>query len=219
MKYLIFTKKIWDKKNKDIIKHKRFIRKSLNVTEIKKIKPKRLFFIHWSKIISKSIYSNYECIQFHCSNLPKYRGGSPVQNQILSGKNKTKLSGFKVNGDIDGGDICVSKNLSLKGNANDIYKRIESISLKEIHKLTFKTKINYKKQIGKPSFYKRRTPSLSKIPSYLNKLEKIYNHIRMLDADTYPRSFLELKNFKIDFFKTKKKKNKIYGNFEIKKKK
>lgn len=218
MKYFIFTKKIWDLKNKNINKFRSFIRHKINISEIKRAKPKRLFFLHWSKIIDKKIYLNYECIQFHCSNLPKFRGGSPVQNQILHGKNKTKLNAFRVNKSLDSGDICLSKNLSLKGNANDIYKRIENIALREIKSSLLRPELRYRKQVGKSSFYKRRTHKLSKIPHSINNTKKFYDYIRMLDADNYPKSFLELKNFKIEFFNAIKKKNKIYGNFKVEKK-
>ena len=67
---------------------KRFIRNKIVLKEIKKINPQRIFFIHWSTLIPKDLYLNYECIQFHCANLPKFRGGSPVQNQILKGLKK-----------------------------------------------------------------------------------------------------------------------------------
>ena len=218
MKYLIFTKKIWDPKNKNIKALSHLMKHKINLSEIKKIKPKRIFFIHWSKIIDKKIFLNYECIQFHCSKLPKFKGGSPIQNQIIRGVNKTKLSAFRVNEKLDSGDICLSKNLSLSGNAHDILKRIEHIALKEIKNSLLKPKLNYKKQIGKSLFYKRRSSELSKVPLSIKNINKIYDFIRMLDAEGYPKSFLKLKNFKIEFFNAIKKKNKIYGNFEIKKK-
>tara|TARA_B100001250_G_C19780946_1_gene781844 strand:- start:173 stop:829 length:657 start_codon:yes stop_codon:yes gene_type:complete len=218
MKYLIFTKKIWDPKNKNFKALSHLIKNKINLSEIKKIKPNRIFFIHWSKIIDKKIFLNYECVQFHCSKLPKFKGGSPVQNQIIRGINKTKLSAFRINKNLDSGDICLSRNLSLTGKANDIYKRIENIALEEIKKSLLKPKLNYKKQIGKSSFYKRRSSKLSKIPLSIKNIKKLYDFIRMLDAESYPKSFLKFKNFKIEFFNAIKKRNKIYGNFEIKKK-
>lgn len=218
MKYLIYTKTIWNPLNKNVISQKKHIKNKLNLNEIKRIKPERIFFIHWSTLIPEKIFSNYECIQFHCSKLPKFKGGSPIQNQIIRGVNKTKLSAFRVNEKLDSGDICLSKNLSLSGNAHDILKRIEHIALKEIKNSLLKPKLNYKKQIGKSLFYKRRSSELSKIPLSIKNINKIYDFIRMLDAEGYPKSFLKLKNFKIEFFNAIKKKNKIYGNFEIKKK-
>ena len=63
---------------------------------------------------------------------PKFRGGSPVQNQILKGLKKTKLCAFKVEKKLDSGDLCLKKDLNLNGSAEDIFKRIENIAFKEI---------------------------------------------------------------------------------------
>ena len=35
------------------------------------------------ELIPEDIYTKYVCIQFHASDLPKGRGGSPIQNQIV----------------------------------------------------------------------------------------------------------------------------------------
>ncbi len=218
MKYLIYTKKIWSPKSSQVKLQKKFIKKSINYSEIKKINPKRIFFIHWSKFIDKKIYSNYECIQFHCSNLPKFRGGSPIQHQILNGIINTKLSAFKINKTLDTGDLCISKKISLKGSANDIYKRIEKNALDIIKKRLLKPKLSYKKQMGKPTFFKRRNEKMSKISNSVNNINKLYDFLRMLDAEDYPKAYLELKNLKVEFFNIKKKQNKIYGNFRFKKK-
>ena len=46
-------------------------------------------------------------------NLPKFRGGSPIQNQIIRGITKSKISAFRVNSVIDGGDICLKRHINL----------------------------------------------------------------------------------------------------------
>ena len=44
----------------------------------------------------------------------------------------------------------------------------------------------------------RRSPSQSNLKDATN-LDEIYNMVRMLDADGYPKAFLELKIFKLNF--------------------
>ena len=83
MKNIIITKKFWDKKNYKNLNKKFEIKNKLEKKFIQKNNPKYIFFIHWSKLIPENIYKNYNCIQFHSSNLPRGRGGSPIQNQIL----------------------------------------------------------------------------------------------------------------------------------------
>jgi len=86
------------------------IYKNYNIPLINKINPKIIFFIHWSKIVPKKIVTKFTCIQFHTSDLPKFRGASPIQNQIINGLKKTKISAFKINSGLDIGGICLKKN-------------------------------------------------------------------------------------------------------------
>ena len=80
-------------------------------------------------------------------------------------------------------------------------------------------KINFIKQGGKSSIFKRRIEKQSNLGYYKFKsLNKIYDFIRMLDATGYPNAFKELGSFKIYFKKSKLNKNSVKGEFEIKKK-
>ena len=56
-------------------------------------------------MIPRRLYNNFLCIQFHSSNLPSFRGGSPIQNQIIKGLLKTKISALKVEKRLDSGKI------------------------------------------------------------------------------------------------------------------
>ena len=85
----------------------------LNLKKLKNIKVNNIYFIHWSKLITKKIYNKYNCISFHMTDLPYGRGGSPLQNLIIRGKKNTKISAFKLNNKIDGGPIYLKKILSL----------------------------------------------------------------------------------------------------------
>lgn len=216
MKIIIITKKIWNKNNFKNFKYKQYIFKKLLKKTLKKIKPNIIFFIHWSKLISSEIYNNYNCIQFHCSDLPKFRGGSPVQNQIINGITKTKLSAFKVEKGIDSGPIYLKKKLSLLGNANNIYERMEKLALKMIEEIV-KKNIYPKKQFGKTSYFKRRTIDESILPNNFKKTKKIYDFIRMLDATGYPKAKINIGKFVCEFYDAKYFKSKLNGKFCIKK--
>ena len=74
MNYLIYSKKIWYKDNIKLIKKKTILKKRINFKYINKIKPKIIFFVHWSEMIPRRLYNNFLCIQFHSSNLPSFRG-------------------------------------------------------------------------------------------------------------------------------------------------
>ena len=69
------------------------------------IKPDKIFIPHWSYIIPHSIFTKFECIVFHMTDLPYGRGGSPLQNLIIRGHETTKVSAIKVSDGIDTGDV------------------------------------------------------------------------------------------------------------------
>ena len=60
---------------------------------IDNFKPNIILWYGWSWIIPENIVSKYDCICLHPSPLPKYRGGSPIQNQII---NNEKLSAISI---------------------------------------------------------------------------------------------------------------------------
>jgi len=216
MKYIIITKKIWDKKNFNKINKKILVLNKIDKVKIKRINPNIIFFIHWSKLIKKSLFNKYLCIQFHSSNLPKGRGGSPIQNQILLNLNETKLTAFKVSKNLDSGPVCMKENLSLKGSALDIFKRMETTSVQMIKKIINKKKISFIKQKGKPTYFKRRKENDSEI-NFKNtfNIKELYNFFRMLDAPEYPNAFIRLNKYKFSFNNVRMYKNKINASVEI----
>tara|TARA_Y100000591_G_C21671504_1_gene613174 strand:- start:76 stop:744 length:669 start_codon:yes stop_codon:yes gene_type:complete len=216
MSYIIITKKIWDKSNFKNLSKKIKVFQKIEKYKINKINPKIIFFIHWSKLIPKNIYENYTCIQFHLADLPKGRGGSPIQNQILINIKKTQISAFRVEKELDSGPICAKQNFFLNGNLESILKKMEIKSINIVKKLIKKKKIIFKKQIGKPTFFKRRKPEESEINiSKIKTINKMYDFLRMLDAPDYPSAFIKLKEFKITFNDIKKKHNIIKAKVKI----
>ena len=89
-----------------------------------------------------------------------------------------------------------------------------------INKIINKKNIRFYKQKNKGSFYPRRKPEQSNIKNINNpNLKKLYDFIRMLDANGYPNAFIEFKEFKLLLNQAKLYKNRIYGKFKIVKKK
>ena len=217
MKNIIITKKIWNLKNFNNINNHFFVFKKINLKKINSINPKIIFFIHWSKIVPANLFEKYTCVQFHSSDLPRFRGGSPIQNQIISGIKKTKLTAFKMTQKIDSGDIYLKKKLSLEGSVENIYKNMEKTAIK-MAKIISKKKIKLIPQIGKATFFKRRKPKESNInKANINSITKFYNFIRMLDAKGYPNAYLNFKKFKIKFRSVRIVNKNLYENFKIEK--
>ena len=182
-------------------KYKNFIlingKDNLTLSKIKKINPKFIFFPDWSWIVQNEIIENYQCICIHESNLPKFRGGSPLQNQIIHGIKKTKSTAFLMNDKLDAGKILLKKDLLLDGTLNDIFLRMEKNNYDLIIKI-IQGKFNFSSQIGKPSFYKRRKPSQSELKNLNHSKLYIHNFIRML-SDPYPNAFIKIGKKKLIF--------------------
>jgi methionyl-tRNA formyltransferase len=220
---IIATIKSWNIEKAKIIKTKydekyniKIITKKeeLNIEDIDKINPKYIFFPHWSWIIPKEIYKKYNCIVFHMTDLPYGRGGSPLQNLIERGHKKTKISAIKVEKGLDTGDIYIKEPLSLEGTAEEIYKRASEIIFEKMIPKIIEKNLTPYPQKGKVVEFKRRKPNQSDI-SKLNTLEKIYDYIRMLDAEGYPKAYIREDGIKYEFYDAKIEGNEIQAKVKI----
>jgi methionyl-tRNA formyltransferase len=99
--------------------------------------------------------------------------------------------------EMDAGPVYCKRELSLEGKASEIYLRAGKISW-EIIKWIVETRPVPESQVGEVVIFKRRTPEQSQIP--LNgPLRQFYDYIRMLDAPTYPKAFIEYGEYTIEF--------------------
>lgn len=186
----------------------------LDYEEISKFKPRYIFFPHWSWIIPRDIYENFECVVFHMTDLPFGRGGSPLQNLIVRGLKKTKISAIQVVKDIDAGPIYLKSDLGLEGTATEIFIRASKVVFGEMIPKLLHEHIKPKPQQGKTVHFRRRSPEQSDISS-LNDISEIYDHIRMLDAEGYPQAFIETENLKIEFSQASQKNDYILAQTKI----
>jgi len=182
--------------------------KKLTIKFVTDLNPDYIFFPDWSWIVPEQIIKKFICVCIHESNLPKFRGGSPIQNQIIRNIKKTKSTAFVMNNKLDTGDILLQKTLSLEGNMNEIIDRITQNNYDLITKI-IRGKFIQKKQSGKPTVFKRRQPSESELESLNHSNQYIYNFIRMLQ-DPYPNAFLKIDGHKIIFKSVKIKGTNIH---------
>jgi len=189
----------------------------LIIEEIEKLKPKYIFFPHWSWIIPKNIYSNFDCVVFHMTDLPYGRGGSPLQNLIIREVYDTKVSALKVDDGLDTGDIYLKEDFNIsKGSAQENFTKLSNIIFDKMIPKFLSSDLIAKKQVGDIVNFRRRTPKQSDINTLKNKsINKLYDFIRMLDAEGYPKAFQELENLKFVYMDIEKKDNKLIGKFEV----
>lgn len=191
-------------------------KEDLTFDTLDSIKPDYVFFPHWSFIIPKKIYEHFQCVVFHMSDLPFGRGGSPLQNLIEQGFETTKISAIRVGKGIDTGDIYLKKGLSLHGTAEEIFIRLGYTIESMIDEIILDNPIP-KPQEGKVVEFQRRKPEQGDIAE-LNSLDKIYDYIRMLDAENYPKAYIETEHIKFEFSRASLKKDCIISDVRIIKK-
>jgi methionyl-tRNA formyltransferase len=167
---------------------------------IKDFKPDIILFYGWSWLVSQDITKNFKCIMLHPAPLPKYRGGSPIQNQIIAGEKTSAITLFFMLEEMDAGDIIAQEPFSLQGTLGDILNRITEIGYRLTvgHILTPNKIVSVPQKHSDATYCKRRKPSDSEIT--LNEItnesaEYLYNKIRML-ADPYPNAYIKSKDGK-----------------------
>lgn len=169
----------------------------LTLEVLKSLNPRYIFFPHWSYLIPEAIFQRYECVVFHMTDLPFGRGGSPLQNLIARGIYETKVSALRCVKDLDAGPIYMKVPLSLQGSAQEIYYR----ATQAIEKMIVQMIQGAPKPVdqeGDSVVFKRRTPEQSRLEK-LPGLQQVFDHIRMLDAESYPKAFLEVEGYRYEF--------------------
>lgn len=189
----------------------------LNLELVQELSPLYIFFPHWSWIIQKEIYQDYKCVVFHMSDLPFGRGGSPLQNLIMRELYETKISAIEVTQELDAGDIYLKEPFSLKdGSAQELFVALSEIIFTNMIPKFLNAKLIATPQKGKVVAFKRRKPQESDINNLtIKSISKLYDFIRMLDAEGYPQAYLELGESKILFSDVKKHDGKLTGKFEV----
>lgn len=223
MKIVIATIKSWNIDNALNLKERYYgihrveiitSKNQLTCEYLKKIQPQYVFFPHWSWIIPEEIYQTYNCIVFHMTDLPFGRGGSPLQNLITRGIENTKISAIRVDEGIDTGDVYLKEEFNLNGTAEEIYIRASRIIFESMIPGILREKPSAKPQVGKIVEFERRKPKESELRSTMD-LKEIYDYIRMLDAEGYPKAYIQFGKYKLKFSRASFKGDKIIADVEF----
>ncbi len=174
--------------------HKIIDPKNLPVEELKDYDA--LFFYGWSWMVPKELTDGKPCVCLHPAPLPKYRGGTPIQHQIIAGEDTSAVTLFRMNDEIDAGPIYYQQQFDLSGDLEDVLRRMSTVGAD----LTLKLLQDFQDNKANPvpqdetqaTIYKRRKPGDSALT--LEKLEEmtarqLHDTIRSLQ-DPYPNAYL-----------------------------
>lgn len=164
--------------------------------QIREFQADVVLFYGWSWMVAGSLLDTTPCICLHPSPLPKYRGGSPLQHQILAGEKESAVTLFSVTSGVDDGPILAQGRLSLEGELADILDRISSVgaelTIGVLDGLAEGTLVPTPQDESQMSIYKRRKPEESEITmAEISSMpaEYIYNKVRALQSP-YPNAFI-----------------------------
>tara|TARA_B100001996_G_scaffold382613_1_gene374928 strand:- start:1456 stop:2136 length:681 start_codon:yes stop_codon:yes gene_type:complete len=161
-----------------------------------------ILFIGWNDILPKEIVDNNLCICLHPSLLPKYRGGSPIQHQMINGEKYSGVTIFKMDEGIDTGPVFFQEKFLIEDlELNDVFIEIINIGIKGFSKLINVLidgeEILFEGQNhNEASTYKRRKPEESEIDieDFDNFTSKqLSNKINSLQ-DPYPNAYIKCKD-------------------------
>ena len=152
-----------------------------------------IFFLGWSWIIPDDIVEKYNCICLHPSPLPKYRGGSPLQHQIINDESISAVTYFRMTDELDAGVILFQEEFLLDGELKDVTNRIIPLGIRGIFIILNNNMQEREQDISQSTCYKRRKPNESEITlDEINNAsaKQLYNKIRALQ-DPYPNAYIK----------------------------
>ena len=141
--------------------------------------------------------ANNATLNLHAGKLPSYKGGSPLNWQIINGEKKIGISIIKANEQIDQGSILGKSYFHLKKSydISDVH-RIANIKfvklLSKVLKKFIKGKVVYSNNIGGKTYKQRNSSNGLIMWNEMNK-ENIFNFVRAITYP-YPGAFTFLKN-------------------------
>ncbi len=151
-----------------------------------------VFVLGFTRILKKDfLQANDLVLLVHESNLPLGKGFSPLQWQILEGKNKIVFSLLEASEEVDSGDIIEQMECNLDG--TELYDEIRSKQAKLTFELISRFIRNYpnykkKKQFGKSTYYRRRKITDSELDINL-PIKDLFPLLRIVNNKDWPGFF------------------------------
>lgn len=150
------------------------------------------FLLSCVRLVPAAVLSlNRNNIVVHASDLPKGKGFSPLQWQILEGRNEIPLTLFEVVENADAGPYYIKDVISFKG--TELLEEMRQTMAEKILEMCVRFIGNFDSiqaidQSGEETFYRKRTAADDELD--VNKtIEAQFNHLRIADNEKFPLYF------------------------------
>ena len=151
-----------------------------------------VFVLGFTKILKRDFLSRNKMVMIiHESELPKGKGFSPIQWQILEGENEIKVCLINAAEKVDSGEILETEKLIFDG--SELYDEIREsqarVSFKLIRKFLKKYPNNSKcSQIGNSTYYRKRTKKDSEL-NINDSIKDSFPKLRIGNNEEWPSFF------------------------------
>lgn len=178
---------------------------------LRSLNPDLFILSGYNQIINNNIISipNLGAINLHGGRLPNYKGGSPINWQIINGETEGACTILFVDEGIDTGDIICEESFSIGPNetAGEIQEKVlqifPSLLLIVLDQIKEGT-VEFKKQNHLDGiYYCKRYPSDGYINWQQLNAVQIHNLVRGLNGPNLPGAFTYLNDQKITVWRTK----------------
>ena len=189
------------------------LRAELCLETLEAFAPSHVFLPHWSWKVPEAVFTRYECVVFHMTDLPFGRGGSPLQNLVVRGIEQTKLSALRCGAEIDAGPVYLKRDLSTLGTAEEVLLRA-AVLMEEMITAIAGGSIAPVPQLGDATHFSRRTPEEGNLSQAIT-LARVHDMIRMLDASGYPHAFIEVGGLRFEFTRASARHDHVLADVRI----
>lgn len=176
-------------------------------SEIKRLLPEIIVVVAYGQIIPQDIIDlpKHGAVNVHPSDLPHYRGATPMQSTLLNGDKNTAISIMLIDAKMDHGPILAKKNITI--DENDNYSSLEEKVLSVGPKLLIDTLDAYLKNLISPVSQNHHEATFTKmldkndgLIDWDQTISQIHNKIRAYNV--WPRAYTFINNKRLLILKS-----------------
>ena len=146
--------------------------------------PDMVVVVSYGVILRDNVLSSAPCVNIHPSQLPQYRGPSPIRTAIYNGDTHSAVCLMQMTRDLDSGDVYMCREFDIGENDTnaDVEKRVSEIGSEILMEyLSNPSAYVPTPQIGTPT-YTRKFTGDDEIVDWRRTPREIHNQIRALGA-------------------------------------
>ena len=158
-----------------------------NINQIERApRPDFIVVVAYGVILKQDVLDFAPCVNIHPSDLPKYRGPSPIKSAIFNGDAESAVCIMKMAAEVDAGDVLMREKFDIGENETtaDVEKKVSEIAGRLVLRyLENPDAYPPECQIGAPTFTRKWTGQ-DEIIDFNRSQRHIHNQVRAIGGRT-----------------------------------